>query len=223
MRELVGFLVAEWALKVPKPRCQGARSGPRFFDIFRKSFSGGRHEVEPNRPQLGAGPVGLAADAHVLSAACSDVLDAGERSDTHAEWGHVHCSAWEYIRQSCGEFAAAQAGIRPRPGSIRRRGNVERYPNRSRARCDQPQIRLERSPDRRAGFDKLKQKPRGRAVRNPLPEGKAPRSSSDAISDHPATGIRQPGGRHALPPSARRRCGTDRLRHARGDRKDSAR
>ena len=80
-----------------------------------------------NKPKtvaiLGAGPVGLAAAAHVLERGMEPVvLEAGPQIG-HAvrQWSHVPLfSPWEYAIDKASERLLVAAGIRQRPTNTRR-------------------------------------------------------------------------------------------------------
>ena len=174
---------------------------------------------------IGAGPVGLAAAAHVLERGLQPiVLEAGDNVG-HAmrQWGHVQLfSPWEYnIDKAAVRLLATTGWNSPEPDQYPTGAEmVERYlePLANNAAL-KPHIRTSSRVTgiSRAGFDKLKTKGRETApfeIR--YQNGKGPRSSRPTRSStHPAPGIRQSGGRQ-WPPRHRRDRGRrqDRLRHA---------
>ena len=177
---------------------------------------------------IGAGPVGLAAAAHVLERGLTPiVLEAGDHVG-HAmrQWGHVQLfSPWEYNID------------RPRRGCWRRPGwnspepdqyptgaeLVERYLEPLATKTALAAAHSYIEPRHRHQPRRLRQAqdqgPRSRAVRDPLPERARPQEScrADAVIDASGTWHSpNPAGANGLPRHRRDAGGgPDRLRHAR--------
>ncbi len=175
---------------------------------------------------LGAGPVGLAAAAHVLERGLQPiVLEAGEQA-AHAvrQWGHVRMfSPWEYnIDKAAGRLLAATGWNAPVASEYPTGGElVERYlePLATRtALKDHIRTSSRVTAVGRAGFDKMKSN--GRAF-EPFTiryrNGKGPEQlEADAVIDATGTWFSPRSRRGRRPAGVRRRRGpsADRLRHA---------
>ena len=166
---------------------------------------------------IGAGPVGLAAAAHVLERGLQPiVLEAGENVG-HAmrQWGHVQLfSPWEYnIDKSAVRLLAATGWNSPEPDQYPTGAEmVERYLEPlANSTALKPHIRTSSRVTgiSRAGFDKLKTKGRETApfeIR--YQNGKGPESRQGRCGDRRIRHLAfaEPGGRRmAFPPLARRR------------------
>ena len=166
---------------------------------------------------IGAGPVGLAAAAHVLERGLEPiVLEAGDDVG-HAmrQWGHVQLfSPWEYnIDKAAARLLATTGWNSPEPDQYPTGAEmVERYLEPLAANAAlKPHIRTSSRVTgiSRVGFDKLKTKGRERLRRSKSDTrtAKVRRSSRPTRSStHPAPGIRRiRRAPMAFPPSARRR------------------
>ena len=136
---------------------------------------------------IGAGPVGLAAAAHVLERGLQPiVLEAGDNVG-HAmrQWGHVQLfSPWEYnIDKAAARLLATTGWNSPEPGSVSDwRGNgrtlsrTARQPTPRSSRTFSTSSRV--TGISRVGFDKMKTKGRDKARRSKFDTrtGKARRS-----------------------------------------------
>ena len=175
---------------------------------------------------IGAGPVGLAAAAHVLERGLEPiVLEAGDHVG-HAmrQWGHVQLfSPWEYnIDKAAARLLATSGWNSPEPGQYPTGAEmVERYlePLAAHAALE-PHIRTSSRVTgiSRAGFDKLKTRGREAApfeIR--YQNGQGPKLvKADAIIDASGTWHSpNPAGANGLAAIGENRgCGPDRLRHA---------
>jgi thioredoxin reductase len=159
---------------------------------------------------IGAGPVGLAAAAHVLERGLQPiVLEAGDAVGyAMRQWGHVQLfSPWEYNIDKAAERLLATSGWNsPEPGQYPTGAEmVERYLEPLAAHAAlQPHIRTSSHVTgiSRAGFDKLKTKGRERApfeIR--YQNGKGPEIvKADAIIDVSGTWHSpNPAGANGLP------------------------
>ena len=111
---------------------------------------------------IGAGPVGLAAAAHVLERGLRPiVLEAGPPRHAVRQWGHVQLfSPWEYnIDRAAARLLAATGWNSPDPSSIRPAANWSRSIS-SRWQPDRAATHIHTSSRvtaiSRVGFDKLK-------------------------------------------------------------------
>ncbi|MDF0517019.1 NAD(P)-binding domain-containing protein [Bradyrhizobium yuanmingense] len=166
---------------------------------------------------IGAGPVGLAAAAHVLERGMSPVvLEAGpEAGHAVRQWQHVQLfSPWEYnIDKAAARLLAPTGWNSPDPGSYPTGGElIERYlaplatrtPLRETIRTSSRVTAISR-----AGFDKAKTKGRGQApfeirYRN----GKGDEVlNADAVIDISGTWFSpNPAGSNGLPAFGEREC-----------------
>ena len=184
---------------------------------------------------IGAGPVGLAAAAHVLERGLRPiVLEAGD-SVGHSvrQWGHVQLfSPWEYnIDRAAARLLAPTGWNSPDPQQYPTGAELlERYlePLATKTGLADHIHTSSRVTDiSRAGFDKLKTKGREAAPfeiryqNGQGPEGREGRRRDRRLR-HLAFAQ---SGRRQRPPRHRRGAGggQDRLRHARRARKDRAR
>lgn len=159
---------------------------------------------------LGAGPVGLAAAAHLLERGLEPiVLEAGPRVG-HAvrQWGHVQAfSPWEFNVDKASERLLAESGWnKPQPGHYPTGAElVEQYlePLAERTRLkDRIRTSCKVTSIARAGFDKVKTKGRDAApfeIR--CQNGKGPESvRADAVIDATGTWFSpNPAGANGLP------------------------
>ena len=176
---------------------------------------------------IGAGPVGLAAAAHVLERGLQPiVLEAGDHVG-HAmrQWGHVQLfSPWEYnIDKAAARLLATTGWNSPEPDQYPTGAEmVERYLEPLAAHAAlKPHIRTSSRVTgiSRAGFDKLKTKGRETApfeIRYQNGQGPEDRQGRCGHRRIRHLAFAEPGGRQW--PSRHRRDGgrgPDRLRHAR--------
>ena len=159
---------------------------------------------------IGAGPVGLAAAAHVLERGLQPiVLEAGDNVG-HAmrQWGHVQLfSPWEYnIDKAAARLLATTGWNSPEPDQYPTGAEmVERYlePLATQRRAQAPHPHLE--PRHRHQPRRLRQAqdqgPRSRAVRNPVSERARPEIvKADAVIDASGTWHSpNPAGANGLP------------------------
>ena len=143
--------------------CQGCRKtaarltfSDHYFDVSR--IMGGEHDAQQKTIAIvGAGPVGLAAAAHVLERGMNPiVLEAGaEAGHAVRQWGHVQLfSPWEYnVDKAAGaaaradrlEFAGSAASIRPAAELIERYIEPLATTRRARARISRRRAASRRS------------------------------------------------------------------------------
>ena len=159
---------------------------------------------------IGAGPVGLAAAAHVLERGLRPiVLEAGDNiAHSVRQWGHVQLfSPWEYnIDRAAARLLAATGGIRRTRSSIRPAPNwSSAISNRSRPRPPSPTTSARRaaSPTSAAPAS-TSSRPRAaslRRSRSAIRTAKARRScSADAVIDASGTWHSpNPAGANGLP------------------------
>ena len=176
---------------------------------------------------IGAGPVGLAAAAHVLERGLQPiVLEAGD-SVGHAvrQWGHVQLfSPWEYnVDKAAERLLAATGWNSPEPDQYPTGAElVERYLEplaaKHRAQADHIHTSSRVTDISRVGFDKLKTKGREAApfeIR--YQNGQGPEVVQGRCGDRRVRHLAfaQSGGRQR-PPRHRRDAGSgqNRLRHA---------
>ena len=184
-----------------------------------------------NKPKtvaiLGAGPVGLAAAAHVLERGMEPVvLEAGPQVG-HAvrQWSHVPLfSPWEYAIDKASERLLTAAGWNsPAPDQYPTGGELVSAVSRAAGHAHaaqgphpHQQHGDQRRP-RRLRQDE-EQRPRLRALHHPLPERQGPRAAQGRCRDrrHRHLVLAQPGRRRRPAGDRRARgAGPHRLRHAR--------
>ena len=227
MRGLVDFLVAECCAGRRKQGCEdrGVDLSRRLISILLAVWENVMSQAK-TVAIIGAGPVGLAAAAHVLERGLRPiVLEAGDTSVTRcAQWSHVQLfSPWEYNIDRAAERLLAPTGWNsPDPHQYPTGAELMRALPRTAGEQDRPrgtysnaQPRHRHQPRRLRQAEE--QGPRGGAVRDPLPERTRTQDRQRRRRDRRIRHLAfAQSGRRQRPARDRRTAsgGTDRLRHA---------